>query len=106
MKIAFFDAKSYDKVSFDKYGNDNGIKFKYFETKLNEDTVGLAKGYDCICAFVNDILDETVINILKQNGKDAQRIRNAVIKCFGLDDNNLNSLKTEIQQAKKNNTPK
>lgn len=55
-----------------------------------------------LCGLANkDAYIRTVINILKQNGKDAQRIRNAVIKCFGLDDNNLNSLKTEIQQAKK-----
>ena len=46
MKIAFFDAKPYDKPSFEKYGQEKGIKFKYFETKLNEDTVELAKGFD------------------------------------------------------------
>ena len=31
MKIAFFDAKPYDKQSFDKYGGEAGFKFKYFE---------------------------------------------------------------------------
>ena len=40
-------------------------------------------------------------NILKENGKDAQRIRRAVIKCFGLDDNNLASMKSESQQSTK-----
>ena len=38
MKFAFFDAKSYDIDSFEKYGEQSGITFKYFETKLNEDT--------------------------------------------------------------------
>lgn len=47
MKIAFFDTKPYDKPSFDKYG----IDFKYFETKLNEDTAELAHGYDGVCVF-------------------------------------------------------
>lgn len=42
-----------------------------------------------------------IINILKENGKDAQRIRRAVIKCFGLDDNNLASMKSESQQSTK-----
>ena len=28
MKIAFFDAKNYDKPSFDAYGNEKGIEFK------------------------------------------------------------------------------
>ncbi|MBE6795929.1 MAG: 2-hydroxyacid dehydrogenase [Ruminococcaceae bacterium] len=64
MKIAFFDAKPYDKASFDKYGAEKGIKFKYYETKLNEDTVDLAKGYDGVCVFVNDTVNKTVIDRL------------------------------------------
>ena len=34
MKIAFFDAKPYDKPSFEKYGAMAGFDIKYFETKL------------------------------------------------------------------------
>ena len=30
MKIAFFDAKSYDKVAFDKFCGENDIKIKLF----------------------------------------------------------------------------
>ncbi len=60
-----------------------------------------------LCGLANkDAYIHTIIKILKQNGKDAQRIRNAVIKCFGLDDNNLNSLKIEAQQAAKTDTQK
>lgn len=64
MKVAFFDAKSYDKPSFQKYADKKGITFKYFETKLNEDTVYLAKGFDAVCAFVNDTIDSVVIDRL------------------------------------------
>ena len=64
IRLAFFDAKPYDKPSFDKYGERHGIKFKYFETKLNEDTVGLARGYDGVCAFVNDTVNAEVIDRL------------------------------------------
>ena len=32
MKIAFFDAKPYDKPSFEKYGEEFGVEFKFFET--------------------------------------------------------------------------
>lgn len=60
-----------------------------------------------LCGLANkDAYIHTIIKILKQNGKDAQRIRNAVIKCFGLDDNNLNSLKIEAQQATKTDSQK
>ena len=54
MKIAFFDAKPYDKPSFEAYAQRNGIEFKYFETKLNLDTARLAGGFDGVCVFVND----------------------------------------------------
>jgi len=64
MKIAFFDAKPYDKPSFELFGNEHGISFKFFETKLNEDTVDLAHGYDGVCAFVNDTVNAAVIDRL------------------------------------------
>ena len=68
MKIAFYDAKSYDKPAFDRYAAIHGVTIKYFETKLNEDTVYLAAGYDAVCVFVNDTVNEAVIdNLYKMN---------------------------------------
>jgi D-lactate dehydrogenase len=66
MKIAFFDAKAYDKPSFEKYGRDYGVVFKFFETRLNEDTVELARGFDGVCVFVNDDVNATVIDRLSE----------------------------------------
>ena len=68
MRIAFFDAKPYDKPSFDRYGEEHGITFKYFEAKLNEDTVDLARGFDGVCAFVNDTVNAAVIDRLAELG--------------------------------------
>ena len=78
MKIAFFDAKPYDKPSFDRFGAENGIKFKYFETKLNEDTVDLANGYDGVCVFVNDTVNAAVIDRLCEMG-----VRAITLRCAG-----------------------
>ena len=64
MKIAFFDAKDYDKTAFDFYAKENGITIKYYETKLNEDTVYLSAGYDAVCVFVNDDVNSAVIDAL------------------------------------------
>ena len=75
MKIAFFDAKPYDKPSFEKFGGAKGIKFKYFETKLNEDTVDLAKGFDGVCAFVNDTINDVVIDKLNEMGVNVLALR-------------------------------
>ncbi len=78
MKIAFFDAKPYDKPSFDKYGAENNIKFKYFETKLNEDTAELAHGFDGVCAFVNDTVNKEVIDRLYEAG-----VKVLALRCAG-----------------------
>ncbi len=78
MKIAFFDAKQYDKPSFDAYAEQHGIKIKYFETKLNEDTVDLAHGYDAVCVFVNDTVNATVIDRLCDHG-----VKTVALRCAG-----------------------
>lgn len=78
MKIAFFDTKPYDKPSFDKYGEKYGIDFKYYETKLNDDTVELAQGYDGVCVFVNDTVNETVVDRLAEMG-----VKVLALRCAG-----------------------
>ena len=75
MRIAFFDTKPYDRPTFDKYGAAHGIKFKYFETKLTEDTVELASGYDGVCVFVNDTVSAAVIDRLAELGVKAIALR-------------------------------
>lgn len=76
MKIAFFDAKQYDIDSFEEVKGD--VKIKYFETKLNEDTVSLARGYDAVCVFVNDIVSKEVIEKLNEFG-----VHNLALRCAG-----------------------
>ena len=65
--IAFFDAKSYDKESFSRY-IDEEINIRYFENKLNADTVSMAACCDGVCAFVNDTIDREVIDKLSEYG--------------------------------------
>ena len=78
MKIAFFDAKPYDLPAFQKYGMEHNITFKFFETKLNEDTVDLARGYDGVCVFVNDTVNAAVIDELYRLG-----VRSIALRCAG-----------------------
>lgn len=61
-KIAFFDAKPYDEQSFDALNKK--FKINYFKEKLTKETVGLAKGHDAVCVFVNDTIDSFVIDKL------------------------------------------
>lgn len=66
-KVAFFDTKTYDKNWFDECNKDR-YEILYFESKLNEQTVGLAQGTDAVCVFVNDDLNKTVIAKLEEMG--------------------------------------
>ena len=77
MKIAFFDSKKYDAASFDKYKS-HSIEFKFFETRLNEDTVSLCRGYDVVCVFVNDDVNKRVIDALCDMG-----VKLIALRCAG-----------------------
>ena len=78
MKIAFFDAKPYDMPGFDHFAEGTDLQIKYFETKLNEDTVSLAAGFDGVCVFVNDTVNETVVNRLHELG-----VKVIALRCAG-----------------------
>ena len=95
MKIAFFDAKPYDKDSFDKYINNTEITIKYFDTKLNEDTVELANGYEGVCAFVNDDINKNVIDALCSYG-----IKILVMRCAGYNNVDIKYAKGKIRVAR------
>ena len=68
IKIAFFDTKEYDKASFARYEKPGEIEFKFLETKLTEDTVDLANDCDVVCVFVNDTVNDKVIDKLYDSG--------------------------------------
>lgn len=74
-KIAFFDTKPYDKEVFDE--ENTHYEMVYFESKLNEKTARLAQGFDCICAFVNDDINQKVIDTLYENGIRLIALRSA-----------------------------
>ncbi len=65
--VAFFDAKPYDIASFKKFA-DEDINVRFFENKLNSDTVSIAACCDGVCAFVNDTIDKNVIDALNNYG--------------------------------------
>lgn len=77
ISVAFYDAKAYDRPSFEHYGSLNDIQFRFLETKLNEDTVELAKGCEAVCVFVNDAVSKTVIDRLYELGVRLIALRSA-----------------------------
>lgn len=89
MKIAFFSTQSYDREYFTRHNTSHELVF--FEAPLNEQTAPLAAGCNAICAFVNDAINATVINLLSKHG-----IQLIALRCAGF--NNV-----DLQAAKANN---
>lgn len=83
-KIAFYDTRSYDKESFTKENEKFGFEIEYFEFRINEKTAFTAKGYDAICVFVNDVLNEQVISTLKECG-----VKIILLRCAGFNNVDL-----------------
>ena len=86
MKIAFFDTKNYDIESFESYIQERNIEVKFFEPKLNIDTVELAKGFDGVCVFVNDSLNKEVIDKLYSFG-----VKAIFLRCAGFNNVDLSA---------------
>lgn len=91
ISIAFYDAKPYDKIWFDKYAEEKNMKIKYYESKLDEDTVVLSKNCDVVCAFVNDNINKNVIKMLSNQG-----VKLIAMRCAGYNNVDLGETKNKI----------
>ena len=88
--IAFFDTKSYDRESFEKFKNDD-LNFRFFENKLNEDTVSMAACCDGVCAFVNDNINRNVIDKLESFG-----VKIVALRCAGYNNVDLKAARGRV----------
>ena len=77
-KIAFFDAKSYDRENFNSTNGEFGFDITYYKERLSLNTVSLTKGMDAVCIFVNAECDYRVIERLKENG-----VKIIALRCAG-----------------------
>lgn len=85
MKILFYDAKPYDRESFNKMLPDYpGIQIDYLETDISCHTVRLARGYDAVCLFVASQVDESTIKCLCEAG-----IHLILMRCAGVNNVDL-----------------
>ena len=90
-KIAFFDTKPYDQLSFDTVNKKFNFNIQYFKNRLSSKTVALAKDYDVVCAFVNDEMDKQVIESLYQ-----YNIELIALRCAGYNNVDLKSAYKKI----------
>lgn len=80
MKIAFFDAKTYDQIFFDIANSKYKHTIKYFEQTLQRKNVELADGFDGVCCFIRDNLSASVLEALAKRG-----IKLIALRCAGFD---------------------
>jgi D-lactate dehydrogenase len=79
MKIAMFSTKSYDQRCFEQANREHGHghEIAFLEPRLLPATAPLADGHDCVCAFVNDVLDRPVLTVLRDHGVELIALRSA-----------------------------
>ena len=92
MKIAFFDTKPYDIPGFEQFSAGTDLELKFFETKLNADTVSLAAGYDAVCVFVNDNVNEEVVNRLHELG-----VKAIALRCAGFNNVDIKACRGKLR---------
>jgi D-lactate dehydrogenase len=85
MKTAVFSAKKYDR-EFLTAANDSRHELRFFEPHLNEETVGLATGFDAVCVFVNDQVNAAVIAKLRSLG-----VQLIALRCAGYNNVDLSA---------------
>lgn len=87
IKIAFFDAKDYDKTLFNEYNKKYNYEITYFESKLNSETAPLAQGFDVVCVFVNDKVDKDTLDKLNEYG-----VKLVALRCAGFNNVDFDNL--------------
>ena len=92
IKIAFFDSKEYDKKLFNEYNEKYGYQITYLESRLNKETAPLARGFDVVCIFVNDIVDKDTIKILKDCG-----VKLIALRCAGFNNVDIKNMDKDIK---------
>lgn len=69
MKILFYDAKSYDRDSFQEtLRKFPGVEIEYTKSDLDPRTAALAEGFDAVCAFVSSDVGAQTVEILHSKG--------------------------------------
>ncbi|WP_394173524.1 2-hydroxyacid dehydrogenase [Thalassotalea litorea] len=88
-KVAIFSSKKYDQQFLDQFNQNNALSLQYFESRLTYQTVELAQGYDAICVFVNDVIDQHVLEQLDRFG-----VRVIALRCAGFNNLDLKAAKS------------
>lgn len=77
MRVAVFSTKAYDRQFFESANSQFQHELTFFEPRLTLETCALAANYPGVCVFVNDMLDEPVLQRLSAGGTRWIALRSA-----------------------------
>jgi D-lactate dehydrogenase len=79
MQVAVFSTKPYDRRFLDAANAAAGARHRllYLEPRLSPETAVLARGAGAVCAFVNDVADAAVLQLLSEGGVRLVALRSA-----------------------------
>ncbi len=89
-KIAFYDAKPYDKEWFDRYNTK--FEIEYFVGRLRPENAKLAEGAKAVCAFVNDNINAKTIDALAKQGVEV-----ILLRCAGFNNVDIAAAKGKLR---------
>lgn len=77
MKIAVFDTHTYDREALEGESKHFEHRLTFLEPRLTSATAALASGYEAVCSFVNDVVDERALQALHDGGTRLVALRSA-----------------------------
>lgn len=77
MKVAVFSSKPYDQRVFETYNQNFEHELEFFDTNLTRQTTNLTRDFEAVIVFVNDTIDEKVIQKLAENNIKMIALRSA-----------------------------
>jgi D-lactate dehydrogenase len=77
MRMILFSSRPYDRDTFTEANASFHFELHFQESYLDSETAILAHGYDIVCPFVNDTVDEAVLEQLQAGGTRLIALRSA-----------------------------
>lgn len=77
MRMLLFSSQHYDQESFERASSGLPMDLHFQPARLTLDTAPLAHGYPAVCAFINDELDASVLELLAAGGTQLIALRSA-----------------------------
>lgn len=91
IKIAFFDSKPHDIRSFSDVNENYGYELEFLEHRLDSHSAKGLEDVDVVCAFVNDNINQKVIDRLYDSG-----VKLIALRCAGYNNVDLSAAYEKI----------